>query len=457
MAANTNGTGATYFDSMDKLGKTHWHFLIIATIAYFFDQMDMGMFSYVAPAIMADLGFDQAHLATISSMSFWGMCFGGLVAGWMGEKFGRKNGLLAIISIFSLAQLVNIFTPNLYLFCFCRFLVGFGAVGMLVVAMTYISEMMPSQKRGKYQALTIAIGSSGLPLCSLFATVIIPMGNHTWRYVFVLGALGILLVPFGLKYLKESPRWLVSKGRIAEAEAIVSECTGQPCDLSSERERIQKQKQSKMSVMQALKIMFDRRYLRTTSVVMLLAVGITVGNFFLSSWNTVYQLEVGWDYQAALFVSFIVVFGNPLGDLLASQISDRGGRRIPIALCCILAGVGYYLAGQLMENYHTPFTVVMLLRGMFVAASMTMLWTYCAESFPTAVRSNVSGIILSFARGLTAFVTPIVPIMYAALGIGGMYAVNAAMFIIPAILVLIFGQSTAGKTLEQIEAEAMNS
>lgn len=455
MAANTGATGATYFDSMDKLGKTHWHFLIIATIAYFFDQMDMGMFSYVAPAVMADLGFDQTHLATINSMSFWGMCFGGLIAGWMGEKFGRKNGLLMIISVFSLAQLANIFTPNLYLFCFFRFLVGFGAVGMLVIAMTYISEMMPSQKRGKYQALTIAIGSAGLPMCSLFATVIIPMGDHTWRYVFLLGALGILLVPIGMKWLKESPRWLVSKGRIEEAEKIVSECTGLPCDLSSEKERIQKQQQNKMSVVQALKIMFDRRYLRTTSVVMLLAVGITVGNFFLSSWNTVYQLEVGWEYQAALFTAFIIVFGNPLGDLLASMISDKGGRRIPIAICCIVAGVGYYLAGQLMENYHAPFTVVMMIRGMCVAASMTMLWTYCAESFPTAVRSNVSGIILSFARGLTAFVTPLVPIMYAAIGIGGLYAVNALMFIIPAILVLLFGKSTAGKTLEQIEAEAM--
>ena len=79
MASGMNAAGAMYFDTMDKLGKPHKHFLIIATIAYFFDQMDMGMFSYVAPAIMVDLGYDQAHLATISSMSFWGMCFGGLI------------------------------------------------------------------------------------------------------------------------------------------------------------------------------------------------------------------------------------------------------------------------------------------------------------------------------------------------------------------------------------------
>lgn len=448
-------TGATYFDCMTKFGKTHKHFLIIATIAYFFDQMDMGMFSYVAPAIMADLGYDQAHLATISSMSFWGMCFGGLIAGWMGERFGRKNGLLAIISIFSLAQLANIFTKNIYLFCFFRFLVGFGAVGMLVIAMTYISEMMPSQKRGRYQALTIAIGSSALPLCSLFATIIIPMGNHTWRYVFLIGALGILLVPFGLKWLRESPRWLVSKGRIQEAEAIVTECTGLPCDLTSELTRIQNQKKSNLSMIQAVKIMLDRRYLRTTSVVILLAVGITVGNFFLANWNTVYQVDHGWEYQIALFTSFLIVFGNPLGDLLASLISDKGGRRIPIACCCLVAGLGYFLAGQLME-LHVPFTIVMFMRGTCVAASMTMLWTYCAESFPTAVRSNASGIILSFARGLTAFVTPIVPILYVSLGVGGIYAVNSLMFIIPAILVLLFGKSTAGKTLEEIEAEAMN-
>lgn len=71
------------------------------------------------------------------------------------------------------------------------------------------------------------------------------------------------------------------------------------------------------------------------------------------------------------------------------------------------------------------------------------------------MRSNVSGIILSFARGLTAFVTPLVPILYAAVHVGGIYAINSLMFLIPAILVLLFGKSTAGKTLEEIEEEAM--
>lgn len=107
-----NSQSANYFDGMEKLGKTHIHFLIIATIAYFFDQMDMGMFSYIAPAVMEDLGYDQSHLAVINSMSFWGMAVGGIFAGWLGEKWGRKNGLLAIVAIFSISQFVNIFVQN---------------------------------------------------------------------------------------------------------------------------------------------------------------------------------------------------------------------------------------------------------------------------------------------------------------------------------------------------------
>lgn len=447
-----NSQSANYFDGMEKLGKTHIHFLIIATIAYFFDQMDMGMFSYIAPAVMEDLGYDQSHLAVINSMSFWGMAVGGIFAGWLGEKWGRKNGLLAIVAIFSISQFVNIFVQNIYLFCFFRFLVGFGAVGMLVVAMTYISEMMPSKNRGKYQALTIACGSLGLPLTSGLASLIVPMGAHTWRWMFTIGALGILLIPFGLKYLRESPRWLVSQGRIKEAEEIVSECTGMPCDLSSEALRM-KNAEKGLSMWQAVKIMFDKRYLRTSSVIMLLAIGITVGNFFLANWTTVYMLDYGWDYQMALLVATVIVFGNPLGDLLASRISDKGGRKIPIVCCCIIGGLGYLGAGLLIET-RLPYAIVNLIRGICVAGSMTMLWTYCAESFPTKVRSNVSGIILSIARCLVACVTFAVPILYASLGVVGVYAINALMFIIPAVIVLFFGKSTAGKTLEEIEAEA---
>ena len=445
-------TTPKYFDGMEKLGKTHKHFLIIATIAYFFDQMDMGMFSYIAPSIMADLGYDQSHLAIISSMSFWGMAFGGIFAGWLGEKMGRKNGLLAIIAIFSISQFVNIFASNVYVFCFFRFLVGFGAVGMLVIAMTYISEMMPSKTRGKYQALTIACGSLGLPLTAGLAAAVAPLGAHTWRLLFIIGALGILLIPFGVKYLRESPRWLVSKGRIAEAEAIVSECTGEPCDLSSEAGNAHNAAKS-LSMWQAVKIMFDKRYLRTTSVVLLLAIGITVGNFFLANWGTIYMLDNGWDYQIALLASMLIIFGNPLGDLLASKISDKGGRKIPIVCCCIVAGLGYIGIGLLIKT-RAPYIIVNLIRGLCVAASMTMLWTYCAESFPTKVRSNISDIVLSIARCLVACVTFAVPILYASLGVVGVYTINAMMFIIPAIIVLLFGKSTAGKTLEEIEAEA---
>lgn len=175
---------------------------------------------------------------------------------------------------------------------------------MLVVAMTYISEMMPSKNRGKYQALTIACGSLGLPLTSGLASLIVPMGAHTWRWMFTIGALGILLIPFGLKYLRESPRWLVSQGRIKEAEEIVSECTGMPCDLSSEALRM-KNAEKGLSMWQAVKIMFDKRYLRTSSVIMLLAIGITVGNFFLANWTTVYMLDYGWDYQ----IGFVSCYG----------------------------------------------------------------------------------------------------------------------------------------------------
>lgn len=76
--ANVNGEN--YFDGMEKLGKSHKHFLWIAAICYFFDQMDMQMFGNITPAIMEDLGFTLDQIAVMNAFNFLGMCLGGFWA-----------------------------------------------------------------------------------------------------------------------------------------------------------------------------------------------------------------------------------------------------------------------------------------------------------------------------------------------------------------------------------------
>lgn len=280
MSADSGNCKEMYFDGA-KLGRAHRRFLWIAAMAYFFDTMDMQLFGYVAPKLQIHWQLTMEQVAFVNSAAFWGMFIGGLFGGWLAGKIGRKPSLIFSIALFSLSSMANAMVENLVIFSLARFLTGFGVISMSVISMVYMSEMLPSESRGKYQALTMVCGTIGMPFGAMFAKWAIPIGPETWRWVFLLGSAGIILVPFAAAWLKESPRWLVSKGRHQEAEKVIFDCIGRMEDLSQEAINCNGQT---MSMLTTLKIMVSPSYGKRTLVVLLLSAGATVGTFFLGAW-----------------------------------------------------------------------------------------------------------------------------------------------------------------------------
>lgn len=459
-----NAASNNYFDGMPKLGKTHKHFLWIAAICYFFDQMDMQMFGNITPAVMEDLGFTLAQISQMNALNFLGMCLGGFFGGMIATKIGRKNALIGLVGLFSIASIVNALSGHYINFLVCRFLIGFGTIGMVTVAMVYMAEMLPSHNRGKYQALSIAAGTIGIPFGAFYCAAMVGIGAHTWRFCFLIGGISILLVPVAMRWLKESPRWLVMKGRIKEAEKIVSDCTGQPCDLSALAVTCVQTKN--IGMIESLKIMFSKPFIKQTIVVIVLAWGATLGIFYMSNYGTTFNVDMGLDYQLVLLVAATGVIGTPLGDLVVSTISDKGGRRIPIIIFSCIAGALCVLRGfatQPLINMINAgsmglglgaLVVMGVTFSLFGGGTMTMMWTYLAESFPTKIRSNATGMVFGSARLVAVFTTLTVPAVYAMSGYAGVNVVNALWYFIPAFFGLIWGASSAGKSLEELEAEA---
>ena len=455
-------THPVYFDEMKKIGTKHKHMFWIFSICYFFDMLDMNLFGSVAPSVQASFGLTNEHMATLSSLSFYGMFFGGLLGGWMADKIGRKKALLYNVLIFSLASLGNALIHNYIVFALCRFLVGFGVIGMNIIAMVYIAEMMPAHSRGKYQGLMAATGSIGVPAGIILSAMITPRGPETWRIMFLIGGLGLILFPVGLKWLYESPRWLVSKGRIQEADRVVETMSGMPSDLGSYIHTTPE----KVTLRETFGFLFGKKQFAKTMALTIMAIGCVVGGFFTANWITLLLVQMGFDLQMILSLAIIGVVGAPLGDFLSSKISDKGGRKIPIIVMLFLS------AGMCLINGLTPtlfagatvalvaFFVTNMIRAMFATSATTMYWTYLAENLPNKYRSTGTGLIMSISRLFIGMVTSTVPVIFAFNGPvagNGMFnvmAVNSLFYFIPAVVCIIWGGKTAMKSLEQIEAEA---
>ena len=120
--------------------------------------------------------------------------------------------------IFGLASLAAAFAPDMMTLNILRFVMGLGLGAEIVVGYSTMTEFVPPRTRGRWLAFMSFIVVFGLPATALLGYLIIP--NYGWRPMFVICGLGSLVVWYLRKSLPESPRWLETQGRTAEAEAL---------------------------------------------------------------------------------------------------------------------------------------------------------------------------------------------------------------------------------------------
>lgn len=429
----------------------HYKFLIILALAYAFDQMDLFTFSFVAPALTKHWGVSMEWIGLVNSCTFVGMLFGCWFGGWLSDVIGRRKAFLFSVLFFSTFSVLNGVAPNKELFLVFRTLTGFGILSMVVVAMVYITEILPAASRGKWQAISLATGLLSVPLIGQIAERIVPSSPEGWRYIFFIGGTGFVIFALALSWLKESPRWLITKGRYTEAEAIIQRFTpGNKVDIQNEASIpvegtvIKKEAGTR----EALKEIFSKKYAQKTSVLIIMVCCITVGYFMFFAWMPTLLNEYGFSLDDALWMSALVSFGSPIGNYLAAAFTDKGGRKIPIVIYSVLVGILTIVFGTIkipMLIVGIGFVVRVLMDGVFV-----VMWSYLAESYPTHIRNSGTGFIYSTGRLLTAVAMIVVPMIYKSFGYVTLFSIIGIMFLLVAISTGIWGEKTAGLSLDEI-------
>ena len=433
-----------YFDGL-PVGRKHMGVFMLIVLAYFFEQLDNNNFSFVAPTLIKSWGIKMEDIAHITSLYFVGMTLGGLLGGVISDFIGRRKTFLASIVVFSVASIVNGFANDLTTFAISRAITGFGIFCMMVVSIAYISEMTPGESRGKWQNLTAGIGFLAMPVIGVIARIVVPMHEEAWRYIFWMGGLGLVGFLFGLKYLKESPRWLVTRGRIAEAEKIMFELTGRSIDLSEAAKKVP----PKENVFEVLVGMFSRNYIKRTIVLLISFFGSCIPGFMFMAWNPTLLQQKGFTLEQSLFASTLIILGAPVGCFLSSFISDKGGRKLPIGIMALCFAALSIVYANLGNNLALIILVGMGMNAFNLASSFT-LFSYVAESYPTKMRNTATGFHNAMGRLSVAGSQLMVPVIFAKYGFAGVFTTIATCLVVLGLTVLIFGERTGGKSLEEI-------
>jgi putative MFS transporter len=454
------GNAPTLAARLDSLPVSRWHLymIVICVLSTIFDGLDGQVIGPILPKLIAEWKITNAQVGLLGSAGFAGMAVGSTLFGVLADAIGRLKVFAITLFWYSVLSGICALTGGFKSLFVMRFIVGMGLGGLIPVAITYLSEYIPSKRRGHYMAYP----SIGFQLGTVLAftvgfTVVVPYG---WRWGFLLGVIPAFLTPFLWKGLPESVRYLLNKGRAAEAvnvvEGLEQRILGKatvPTEQAVEIERRAAREEAKARY----RDLFQGGLAKTTVMLSLLWFAMIYNSYSITVWLPIFMVkELKYALGRGLAFLALSALVGIVGYLVAGFICDRWGRKKSVIFSFLLYGIDLYF---LFSFGRDPTVGTLFLCLMFFAngGMWVSLYAYTPESFPTKVRATSTGFVHMFGRIGGVFGPAVVGLTYARGGIFGVLHVNMALLVLAIVVMLILGKETKGKTLEQIAQQRLQA
>jgi MFS family permease len=455
---------------LDRLRWGRFHTLVVVAlgITWILDGLEVTLAGALAPALKASpqLRFSNADVGFVGSAYLTGAVLGALFFGWLTDRLGRKRLFFITLAVYLVATAATAFSWNLWSFALFRFLTGAGIGGEYTAINSTIQELVPARYRG-WTDLVIngsfwigaALGAAG-SIVLLDPEFLAP--DMGWRLAFLIGAALGLVIFFMRLWLPESPRWLMTHGRLDEANAVLdgieAEFRAHGHQFSSEplpviRLRVRRS----TPLIEVARTLFGTERRRTFVGLSLMAAQAFFYNaiFFtyalvLTDFYGIRADHIGW---------YLLPFaaGNFLGPVVLGRLFDTIGRRPMIAFTyglsgLLLAGSGYLFAiGVLSAAGQTAAWMVIFF---FASAAASSAYLTVSETFPLEIRALAIAFFYAIGTAIGGVVGPL--LLGALIDTGsrwsvfGGYLLGAALMLAAAVIGGRYAVAAERKPLESV-------
>jgi len=431
----------------------------VAALAGLMFGLDIGVISGALQLIgEAFHGSEIAKEWIVSSMMI-GAAVGALAAGVLSFRLGRRMSLLLAAVLFVAGSLFCACAWSIESLIVARILLGVAIGVATFTAPLYISEIAPPDRRGAMISTYQLMITIGILAAFLSDTLFSYIG--AWRWMLGVVALPGALFLIGVIRLPDSPRWLMMRGRTAEARAVLETLRRDPTVVDGEMRDIAEQLKRPQRGWALFRVNPDFRRSVGLGVALQAMQQFTGMNVMMYYAPSIFSLA-GFKGHEALWGTAIVGLVNVLSTFIAIALVDRVGRR-PIllggfAVMAISLGVlGVLLPIGADDIAMRLFEVVMLLIFIiaFAVSAGPLIWVLCSEVQP--IEGRDFGIAISTFTNWTAnFVVGLTFLsMLTGLGSGATFGVYAALNAAFVLITIFFVPETKGIALEAIEANLM--
>ena len=455
---------------LDRLPWGQFHTLVVTAlgVTWILDGLEVTLVGALAGALKQSpvLQLSNTDIGLAASAYLAGAVLGALFFGWLTDRVGRKKLFFATLTVYLIATAATALSWNFWSFMVFRFLTGAGIGGEYAAINSTIQELIPARVRGWTDLVINGSFWLGAAMGAVASIALLDPGllpvDMGWRAAFAIGALLSTVIFVMRMWIPESPRWLVTHGRAAEADAIVA---GIERSLREQGHaltagpfpRIRLRMRSHTPLREVAGVLFTTERQRSLVGLSLMAAQAFFYNaiFFtyaliLTDFYAVPADHVGW---------YILPFaaGNFLGPLLLGRLFDTWGRRPMIAITysisgLLLAGIGFLFAQDVVSV--RTLTLGWSVTFFFASAAASSAYLTVSETFPLEMRALAIAIFYAVGTGMGGVIGPW--LMGALIETGSRpsvfagYLLGAILMLAAAGVMLRWGIAAERKPLEEV-------
>ncbi|MDM5199002.1 MFS transporter [Fictibacillus enclensis] len=351
--------------SIGSLNKSQWNTMIVGSLAYFADAWDAFLLIYVLSDMAKDFGISIGTVSIALLFTYLSRWLGGIIFGSISAKWGRKKSLMIAVFILGVFTVLTGTAPSFGALLFIRLCFGIGMGGVYAAAAPLVIESVPASLRGF---------ASGFFMFGFYIGNIIAPWTYVWlapqfgwRGVFFFGGISLLLIPYILLTVKESPVWLARKEELKSKGGVAEKS------------------------LPFWKI-FAPGYIGITLILMM----VSFGQFFeaypvQSLMPTFLKTVRHFPVNSVAFAGTMMGIGSLIGALFGGWISDKIGRKRTIKFGLILALIP--VSFMLLSTEPTVIIIASTIDGFIFGSISGLIAAFLNEHYPTDLRGTGSGFI----------------------------------------------------------------